>query len=189
MYLTDSRQYQTERTKIETDIKLASMMREYLTNKTKQHDLIPNNTGLVDASVENQIIEYNTTLLKRNRLVEGSSVANPIVQDLDKALEAMRNNIDRAVDNTLEGLNIKMKNVENEVRQARGKAMQVPEKQRVMLSVERQQKVKEELYLFLLNKREENALNQAMTEDNIRVIDPASGSYAPIYPSRFRKMF
>jgi hypothetical protein len=51
MYLTDSRQYQTERTKIETDIKLASMMREYLTNKTKQHDLIPNNTGLVDASV------------------------------------------------------------------------------------------------------------------------------------------
>lgn len=189
MYLTDSRQYQTEKTKIETDIKLAGMMREYLTNKTKQHDLIPNNTGLVDASVENQIIDYNSTLLKRNRLVEGSSSANPVVQDLDKALGAMRNNIDRAVDNTLEGLSIKMKNVENEVRQARGKAMQVPEKQRVMLSVERQQKVKEELYLFLLNKREENALNQAMTEDNIRIIDPASGSYAPIYPSRLRKIF
>lgn len=189
MYLTDSRQYQTERTKIDTDIKLANMMREYLTNQTKQNDLIPNNTGLVDASVESQIIEYNSTLLKRNRLVEGSSSANPVVQDLDKALGAMRNNIDRAVDNTLGGLRIKMKNIGNEERQIHNKALQIPEKQRVMLSVERQQKVKEELYLFLLNKREENALNQAMTEDNIRIIDPASGSYTPIYPSFLKKLF
>jgi len=188
MYLTDSRQFQSERTKIETDIKLAQMMREYLTNKSKQNDLIPNNTGLVDASVEGQIVEYNSTVLRRNRLVEGSSSGNPVVQDLDRALSSMRSNIDRAVDNTLGGLNIKMNNVSKEERQARGKAMQVPEKQRVMLSVERQQKVKEELYLFLLNKREENAINQAMTDDNIRIIDPAYGSDAPVYPSRFKKV-
>lgn len=188
MYLSDSRQYQAERTTIETDIKLAGMMREYLKDGSKQAELIPNNTGLVDASVEGQIVEYNATLLRRNRLVEGSSTSNPVVQDLDNALGSMRGNINRAVENTMSGLNIKMGNVRQEEQKARGKAMAVPQKQRVMLSVERQQKVKEELFLYLLNKREENALNQAMTEDNIRIVDPASGSQAPLYPNLYKKV-
>lgn len=64
MYLSESNQYKTEKTKIETDIRLAEMMRSYLVNKNKRNDLIPNNTGLVDASVEGQIAEYNMALLK-----------------------------------------------------------------------------------------------------------------------------
>lgn len=188
MYLTESREYQTDRTKIETDRRLVEMMREYLTNESKQNELIPNNTGLVDANVESQIVDYNTALLRRNRLIKGSSSANPVVEDMDNALKSMRENINRAVDNTLAGLDVKLKHVQREERQARGEVLQVPKKQRIMLSVERQQKVKEELYLYLLNKREENAINQAMTDDNVRIVDPASGSYEPIYPSAVRKL-
>ncbi|GAA4171582.1 GumC family protein [Sphingobacterium ginsenosidimutans] len=187
-YFADTRTYQAERTKVETDMNLAQMMRNYLADKAKRTDLIPNNTGLVDASVEAQISDYNATLLRRNRLIEGSSEANPVVQDLDKGLNAIRNNIARAVDNAIGGLHIKANNMKREEYQARGKALQVPQKQRVMLSVERQQKVKEELYLYLLNKREENAINQAMTEDNIRIIDPATASFQPIGPSKIRKL-
>ncbi len=188
MYLSESRQHMEERNKLETDIRLVDMMRNHLDNKAKRNELIPGNTGLVEANIENQITDYNTTLLRRNRLVEGSSTENPVVQDLDKALGAMRGNIDRAVENATEGLRVKMQKARSEEQQARGKVIQMPQKQRIMLSVERQQKVKEELYVFLLNKREENALNKAMTDDNIRIIDPASGSDAPIYPVRFKKV-
>lgn len=188
MYLSDTRQFQSERTKIETDINLANMMREYLTASGGQYELMPNNTGLVDGSVEGQIGEYNAMLLRRNRLVEGSSTANPVVVDLDRNLASMRDNIYEAVNNTLRGLEIKMNNVLKEEQSARGKVMQVPRKQRMMLSVERQQKVKEELYLYLLNKREENAINQAMTDESIRIVDAASRSNAPIHPSKFRKV-
>lgn len=69
MYLSDTRQFQSERTRIETDINLANMMREYLTASGGQYELMPNNTGLVDGSVESQIGEYNAMLLRRNRLV------------------------------------------------------------------------------------------------------------------------
>lgn len=94
--------------------------------------------------------------------------------DLDEALGAMRNNIGRAVDNSLRGLAIKQGNAQREENIAQGKVLQIPQKQREMLSVERQHKVKEELYLYLLNKREENALNEAMTDESIRIVDPAS---------------
>ncbi len=188
MYLSDSRQYQSERTKIETDINLANMMRDYLTDKDGQYELMPNNTGLVDANVENQINEYNTMLLRRNRLVEGSSTANPVVADLDRNLASIRDNIYEAMDNAMRGLDIKLNNVIQKEQAARGKAIQAPRKQRMMLSVERQQKVKEELYLYLLNKREENAINRAMTDESIRIVDAATRSNTPISPNKYRKL-
>ncbi|MBL1407282.1 GumC family protein [Sphingobacterium faecale] len=188
MYLNEARQFQTERTKIETDKRLVEMMREYLTRGNKSNELIPNNTGLVDANVEGQIVEYNKALLRRNRLEEGSSTANPVVQELDQGLNAMHSNILRAIDNTLSGLQVKINNTRREETQVKGQVLQIPGQQRLMLEVERKQKVKEDLYLFLLNKREENALNQAMTEDNIRVVDPAYGADGAIYPKRLKKV-
>src|SRR5690606_12925980 len=112
-----------ERTAIETEIKLGQMMREYLAEGNQTHDLVPNNTGLVDTRVESQISEYNTMLLRRNRLVEGSSAANPVVQDLDRALTAMRSNISRALDNALAGLEVKLENVRHEEQVARGRVI------------------------------------------------------------------
>lgn len=188
MYLAESRQFQMDRAKVETDKRLVEMMREYLTSEGRGNQLIPNNTGLVDANVEGQIVEYNKSLLRRNRLEEGSSEANPVVQDLDQGLVAMRANIERAIDNTLSGLQVKIDNIRKEENQARGQVLQIPTQQRVMLAVERQHKVKEDLYLFLLNKREENALNQAMREDNIRIVDPAYGAAGAMYPKKLKKV-
>ena len=187
MYISESRELDAERSKLETDISLANMMRDYLTASGGNYELMPNNTGLVDASVEGQIGEYNKALLRRNRLVEGSSTANPVVVDLDKTLAAMRNNIYVAVDNAMKGLQIRRNNIMKDEQVARGKAVQVPGKRRMMLSVERQQKVKEELYLYLLNKREENAINQAMTDESIRIIDVATQSNTPAYPNKLKK--
>ncbi|WP_260259394.1 GumC family protein [Elizabethkingia meningoseptica] len=187
-FLTEKNQYRSEGAKVETDIRLAEMMRSYLSAKGKQNNLIPNNTGLVDASVENQIAEYNTTLLKRNRLAEGGNNLNPVVLDLDDALSAMRNNISRAVDNVLKGLRIKLNNAQREEGAAQSKVLQMPQKERTMLSIERQRRVKEDLYMFLLNKREENALNEAITEANLRIIDPPVGNSSPISPNRLKKI-
>lgn len=189
MYFGEVNQHKSDRTSIETNMRLAEMMRSYLNNKGKRNSLIPNNTGLVDASVESQIAEYNTTLLKRNRLAEGGNSLNPVVIDLDDALNAMRNNISRAVDNALKGQTIKLNNAKQEEKVAQGKMLQMPRKERTMLSIERQRRVKEDLYMFLLNKREENALNEAVTEANLRIIDPPVGSDVPVYPSRMKKVF
>lgn len=188
MYTSEQRSSRLERTNIETEIRLVEMMRDQLVETEGTYELIPNNTGLVDGNVESRIAEYNSTLLRRNRLAESSSAQNPVVQDLDKTLDAMRSNITLAVNNALEGLKIKRNNTRDLEQQARSGAISTPKKQRVMLSVERQQKVKEELYIYLLNKREENALNEAIIEDNVRVIDPATGSSAPVSPNKLKKL-
>ncbi|MBP1617313.1 MAG: tyrosine-protein kinase ptk [Bacteroidetes bacterium] len=188
MFVSDSRQYKSQEKELSTQIRLVNFMKHYLNDANEINSLIPNNTGLVDASLEDQINKYNSALLKRDRLLENSGANNPIVQEMNKSLHALKQNIITAANNTITGLSIKKKDASQEASKAQGQAMQIPAKQREILSVERQQKVKEELYIFLLNKREENALNQAMVDDNARIIDPATGSFSPIYPKKFKKL-
>lgn len=153
-YWTESRTYQSSSKELETQMKLVEIMRQRLSDPSRVDDLIPSNTGLVDNNIEGIISEYNTLLLRRNRLMSGNSSENPIVQDLNNALSQVRQNIARAIDNVISGFRIRMSNMKDEENAAIGKAKSLPSKQRIMLSAERQQKVIEELYIFLLNKRE-----------------------------------
>ena len=186
MYMNESQKYNADALELETQLRLAQFIKSYLTDPTKERELIPANTGIGDAGIESQIGLYNTAKLKRDRLVDDSSENNPVVQELNNSLRAMKQNIIRAVDNMIVSLNVKRNDAQNREYRAQSRVISIPKKERQMLSIERQQKIKEALYLFLLNKREENALSQAMADNNARVIDAAEGSPSPISPQRNR---
>ena len=120
--------------------------------------------------------------------MNGSSSNNPVVQELNRTMQTMKLNIYRALDNLSASLRLKKQDYSLQENRVRQKVQAVPRKQREMLSIERQQKVKESLYIFLLNKREENALSQAMVDNNARVLDPVSGSNIPISPNKYKKL-
>ena len=187
-YMNESQSYNSEVLELETQLRLANYIKEYLTDPTKETELIPTNTGLSDMNIENQINLYNTAKLKRDHLLDDSSENNPVVQELNNTLRAMKQNIIRAVDNMIVSLNVKRNDAQSREERAQSRMTSIPTKERQMLSIERQQKIKEALYLFLLNKREENALSQAMADNNARVIDGADGSNAPVSPQRNRTL-
>lgn len=186
MYMTESQKYNADAMELETQLRLANFIKDYLTDPGKETDLIPSNTGISDMNIENQISLYNAAKLKRDHLIDDSSVNNPVVQELNNSLRAMKQSIIRAVDNMIVSLNVKRNDAQNREMRAQDRVTAIPTKERQMLSIERQQKIKEALYLFLLNKREENALSQAMADNNACVIDGAEGSNAPISPNRNR---
>ena len=186
MYMTESQKYNADAMELETQLRLANFIKDYLTDPGKETDLIPSNTGISDMNIENQISLYNAAKLKRDHLIDDSSVNNPVVQELNNSLRAMKQSIIRAVDNMIVSQNEKRNDAQNREMRAQDRVTAIPTKERQMLSIERQQKIKEALYLFLLNKREENALSQAMADNNARVIDGAEGSNAPISPNRNR---
>lgn len=182
MYLSETSHYGKEELELQNQKTLVGYVRDYLSDPSKSADLIPANTGISDGNIEGLISEYNTILLKRDRLISNSSEKNPVVMDLNNSLIAMKQTIVRAVDNLAVGLDVKARNVKAREQQTVQRISAVPTQQKEVLSIERQQKIKEALYLYLLNKREENALSQAMTESSARIIDPAMGSKTPIAP-------
>ena len=186
MFISESQKYNSDALELETQLQLAQYIKDYLTDVRKETDLIPANTGISDMNIESQISQYNAIKLKRDKLINESSDSNPVVEELNNALHAMKQSIIRTVDNMIVGINMKRNDAQSREKLAQSRVASIPTKERQMLSIERQQKIKESLYMFLLNRREENALSQAMVDNNARVIDSADGSDAPISPKRNR---
>lgn len=182
--IQESSESDKEVIKLQNQRSMATYIRNYLSDASTGTELIPANTGVNDMNVEGQILDYNETLLKRNRLIENSSERNPVVQDLNNNLTAMRQNIMRAVDNLIVNLDIQLRSVNARTERTRARISAVPKQQTEVTSISREQKIKEELYLYLLNKREENAINKAITESTARIIDAATGSIDPVAPRK-----
>lgn len=162
---------------------MARYIRNYLANSANSFNVLPANSGLENLNIEQQIAEYNKMLLQRNNLVQNSSTANPLVANMDNQLDGIRQAVLQSIDNYIVTLNASIRAAQTNEALASSRLQANPTQARYLLSVERQQKVKESLYLYLLQKREENELSQAFTAYNTRVITPPTGGNAPVAPN------
>ena len=175
-----------QRQALSNQLYMVRYVRNYVTDPAHAKQLLPASSGIGNAAVEAQIAAYNEKLLQRNNLVANSSEKNPLVTDLDVSLDNLRGAIVNSLDNTQTTLNTQLNAVQSVHSQAIGKLTANPTQANHLLSIERQQKVKEALYLFLLQKREENELSQAFTAYNTRTIAEPWGSNSPISPDQNR---
>ena len=184
MYMNQSSQTNAQILALNNQLYMARYIRDYLSNEQNRFQLLPANSGIESTNIESQIVEYNTKLLQRNSLVANSSEQNPLVVDMDQALVAMREAIITSIDNQLVTLNTQLESLQRTEKQTTSRIANSPTQAKYLLSVERQQKVKEALYLFLLQKREEKELSQAFTAYNTRIITPPTGRMLPTAPVR-----
>lgn len=182
LYMTQSSETSSKILALNTQLSMARYIRGYLTSSNGQNQLLPANSGLESANIEKQISDYNAMQLQRNSLVANSSEQNPLVQDLDQSLKALRGAVVISIDNLITSLNTQIRSLQQNEKETTGKIAASPDQAKYLLSVERQQKVKEALYLFLLQKREENELSQAFTAYNTRIITPPTGKLEPTAP-------
>ncbi len=182
MYMTQHNTANTQIQALNNQLYMTRYVRKYLTNEANRNQLLPANSGIESASIEAQIAEYNSQLLQRNRLVANSSAKNPLVVDMDEALVSMRSAIIKSIDNQIVTLESQIGSLERTAQMTTSRIAANPTQAKFLLSVERQQKVKEALYLFLLQKREENELSQAFTAYNTRIVTPPYGSKIPTSP-------
>ena len=182
MYMAQSSEANVQILSLNNQLYMTRYIRNYLANDANRTQLLPANSGIESANIESQIAEYNKQLLQRNSLVANSSTENPLVVDMDQALASMRGAIIRSIDNQIVTLNSQIKSLRQTEQQTTSRIAANPTQAKYLLSVERQQKVKEALYLFLLQKREENELSQAFTAYNTRIVTPPHGSMLPTSP-------
>lgn len=166
-------------------IQLSKYMVDYLKDNSNKYKIIPVNTGADTKELQLQIETYNTLLLDRNALVATSSESNPLVKDYDSQLDNLRNAIMKGMSNRMVQLNTLLASAEKEQSKNSSVMKSTPITTLPLLSEQRQQSVMENLYLFLLEKREENELSQKFTADNIRIITPPMGSLRPVAPKKF----
>ena len=156
---------------LETQLSLVDYVDGFLRDESKRNSLIPANIGLSDASLETGLAEYNAILLQRMRIQRTATESNPVLEQMDSQLSSMRQNILATISSVRESLKIRLNSLQEEDTKFNRQLKQVPEKEREYVRVVRDQKIKEQLYLFLYEKREENALMLAATSMPAKIVN------------------
>lgn len=173
-------------TELNNELYMARYVRDQVTAQGGQFQLLPANSGITDSGVGALIGNYNGKVLQRNSLVANSSPENPLVKDLDRDLTDLQGVIVKSIDNAISNLNSQIQSQRSVEGTSTSRLASNPKQAEYLLSVERQQQVKQSLYLFLLQKREENELSQAFTAYNTRTIISPIGGMSPVAPHKMR---
>lgn len=178
--------YQKRIADLETQINLLSYIQEYLRDPKNEHSLIPANLGVQDASLTALMKEYNDLLLNRMRVMRSAKEDNPLLAQADQQLAQLRTGIISSIDNQKEGLNISKNDVSRKDEQFSRLIRQVPAKERQYMEIKRQQEIKEKLFIYLYEKREENALALASTVMPAKIVNAPRISSRPVAPKKMQ---
>lgn len=185
MFMEENKEANSQILELNNNLQMTRYLRDFLNDASHRKEILPVNTGIGSPSIENQIQAYNELLLDRSQY-DKASASHPHVVTLDNHIADVRAAIIAAVDNQIVGLQTHIKNLQSTKSQTTAQIAANPTQAKYLLSVERQQKVKEALYLFLLQKREENELSQAFIAYNTQIIASPHGSKSPVAPRKMR---
>lgn len=167
-----------------TQIALATLMMEAL-NSSKRLELLPSNIGIDNGEVNGLVANYNEQVLKRNKfLLSGGGELNPMVKESTSLALQIKNNLRASLIGYQKVLEFNRNEANKVSKLEEDRYSTVPFNEKGMHSIQRQQAIKESLYILLLQKREEAAINFAITNPSVKVVDYAIFSTNPIAPER-----
>lgn len=184
MFMANASLTYEQQVKVNNQLYMMEQMRNQVNHAEGTNQVLPANLLPDNENVAKQINEYNKLQLQRNQMAENSSDNNPLVKDLDAQLGSMRKAIVNSLDHGVAQLKASQKAVNREDQKLKQQISAAPSAVTKVLPAERQHKIIEALYIYLLEKREENSLTQVYNSQNLRIVSPPMGQLKPVFPKK-----
>ena len=184
IFLQTERDIENQQIVTGTELKMIEYMSGYLNENNGTGDVIPESMSLQDNSISSLTQKHNNLVMQRNKYLENSSEKNPVVVRLDAQIANLKQNLVTSLNNLKSTNQIKLDNLDKEENRISSQIFSAPKKQRQFRDLARQQDIKESVYIYLLQKREESAVSHGVTSPNAIIVDKAYASALPIWPKK-----
>lgn len=183
LYLENVKVNDAKINEVELQLSVIKDVQRYVNSDSPQEKL-PSTLGINDPVLLGQITQLGELQLKRDQLLATTQSGNPLLEPIVKQIETTRAGILANVQNITKSLTNTKKELQGNSNQYQGSIKQLPGQERQFISIKRQQTIKESLYLYLLQKKEEAALSYASAVADSRIVDPAFAANNPIKPKK-----
>lgn len=172
--------YNSELFDVESQKSLANYLLESLISS--KYDYLPINIGLDNFDLNQTIVNYNEIVTERNKYFSEAGPNNILVKSLDLQLDNLILNISSSIENYINSVDLKINDLKEKELEFDNLYNSVPENEKILRSIERELTIKEALYLLLLQKREEAAINLAVVKPTVKVIEYPLTNESPVSP-------
>lgn len=183
LFLGQTGENEQKRVEVETQLNLIRFVEDFIRRESNSNKLIPN-LGVSDAGLVTVINSYNQLLLQKERLESSSSESNPALIQMKGQVARMRQNIQASLTNVRRASEIALQELNRQNTVTNARIQNIPAVERQYKDILRQQEVKNNLFVFLLQKREETALTQAAVAPKAKIVSKPYTSDQPVSPNR-----
>ena len=170
--MTKKGEYEAQMVSFGTQIQLQDYLNEYINNPANLYELIPVNVGVYGGDALPMVSQHNALINQRRELLKSVSEKSPMVQKLTQSIQELHPNIQTAMKRDRQSLMIKKNTVESQYNKYMGRVSSAPKQERVLTEIGRQREIKQAVFLLMLQKREETAMELANITDKGKLIDP-----------------
>ena len=185
--------YETQLVEIGTQLQLHDYLSEFVNDPANLFEFVPlslgasggdKSEGAVGTQNASLISQHNSLVNQRKDLLKSISEMSPQVQRLTESIRELQPNIKTAMKRDRESIIMKKQTVEREYAKYMSKVGSAPQQERVLTEIGRQREIKQGVYLLMLQKREETAMELANVTDKGKLIDPPAADPASSKPQK-----
>ena len=183
-YIEQMKELQSKLIELEAQANVVEMMDSFIKDPDNKYNLVPVLLTAQEGEKGSPLTTYNEVLLERTRVIQNSSINNPLVGTLTKQADELRVSVYHTINNARNALQISIKDVKSKEQLLFDKMNDYPVAERKYIELKRQQEIIQGVYLILLQKREETALVLGQTREKAKILDSAYVKSKPIAPRK-----